>query len=268
MYIHSVVCCSLIGALPVAALAAPCPGGGENARAVVAVKARSYTALTEGWIEASPYRVGQLVGAGQPVVRLSHPAQQAQITALLGRITELELRKLDLANIGMLNRASLDQYEQEHGPLTDQARRRIVRADERELLERNLGELRQQVQRLQRQGAHTVGRFPYPIVLLASPAREGETVQAGGALFEYSPLDELQLAVFPPPGRAPAAQVQLTMGQECLKLSLVRAQLDPKNGTTQWTYQGRVAPVLAPDMARLLLRPAPWLNVQLAGDRP
>lgn len=269
MFKHLVLCSALMAAGWAAHASAACSSAtGESARARLTSAVRTYAALSDGWIESSRFQAGQIVPAGQAVVRLNNPALENQINVLLGKVTELELKKLDLANIGMLNRASLADYEREHGVLAPDVRRRVVRADERELLDRNLRELRQQIQRLQRQAGQTAGRLPYPVLLLATPAREGETVQAGSTLFEYSPLDQLQLAVFPAPGRSPAARVQLPLGHSCVNLQFVRTWIDPKNQTPVWTYQGQVAPTQGTDLARLLLNPAPWLTVVLQGGAP
>lgn len=240
---------------------ATCPSAKTEARGTIQVQESQFFALTRGVVMESPYRTGDLLPAGKPLLDLWSMDISNRLIDLDGQQSFLDQRMVDVRNASIVNRASLDEYEKIYGPLSPQARQRALREDERQKVEATTNAILVNRRKLNEVHRRTNGIFPYPILLLADPIRASETVQAGAPLARYIPLDRLSVLVYSTANTPAPSQMFLPLSSGCLKLDYLRTVLDSKSHNVQWVYQGKPDKQLTADVASTIRAQQAFLRV-------
>lgn len=161
---------------------------------VEAISQATVAAQTSGRIMALPFDVGDLVTAGDEIVRITSTEQGARVDAAHSRLAAAQARQSeadkayqrarDVYERNVISRADFDRIE----AARDAARAQVATAQ---------ASLKQAREALE----YTVVRAPYSGTVLERHVRLGEVVQPGSPLITGVSLDNLRVAVNIPQSR-------------------------------------------------------------------
>jgi hypothetical protein len=246
----------LLTAFALASATAAAPAAAADARTFsgrVAVAPVDYAVGSMVTVEASRHQAGDVVPPGQSVVAVRSYDREVQIASLQDSLLAVRIDLLNAKKISDLNALALDDAA---GPKYDEkTRRAILKLDVIELLQARQEALRRQIDALARTQAGEGGLFSYPVMLLDRPIRSGQQASAGTPLFQYVPLDSLQVAIgIPEQGGPPPGAIGVRLDKEVVRLRYVRRLVSPARGA-ECLYAGEIPSRLSAALADLYRNP-------------